>query len=172
VDWDHEVSLWFSARRTPSLSEAMLFIANAHETTRLLAATALLMLWRGLRRDWWSVQALVVVPAGMAINYGLKTLVQRARPAWDDPLVQLASYSFPSGHAAASTVFYGALCLLVFAHARSRLWRGLAAGVAASMVLVVCFSRLVLGAHYPADVVAGVAVGTLCLLACLRLLRR
>lgn len=172
VDWDHEVSQWLSARRTPGVSAVMLFVANVHENAPLLAAAGLIMLWRALRRDWLSVRALPVVPVAMALNVGLKTLVQRARPAWEDPLVHYATYSFPSAHAVASSVFYGVLCVLVFAHTRSRLWRALAAGGAVFMVLLVCSTRLVLGAHYPADVIAGIAVGTLCLLACFRLLRR
>ena len=49
------------------------------------------------------------VPTGMLLNVGFKNLFQRARPLHDDPLVQQANNSFPSGHAVASTVFYGAL---------------------------------------------------------------
>jgi undecaprenyl-diphosphatase len=80
-----------------------------------------------------------------------------------DPLVHLLTLSFPSGHAAASTVFYGALCALVFARWRSRAIRAMALGFAAGMVLLVMFSRVYLGAHYASDVVAGVAVGGICL---------
>lgn len=165
VDFDHDVSLWLSQRRSAGLSQFMLLVADAHETTLVLLATALVALWRWWRHDRTAWRALLVVPVGMVVNVSLKYLVQRARPEWDDPLVQLATYSFPSGHAVASTVFYGALFLLVFDRTQSPRWRALAAAGAVLMVLLVCSSRLVLGAHYPADVIAGVCVGILCLLA-------
>ena len=79
--------------------------------------------------------------------------------------MHLATYSFPSGHAVASTVFYGALCALALHHARATALRAAAAVGAACMVLLVCASRVYLGAHYLSDVIAGVAVGTLCLVA-------
>lgn len=171
LEIDQDVSLFFATHRHALLTQAMLLVSELHRTLGLLAATALLALWRGWRRDWASVRALAVVPTGMLLNVGLKNLFQRARPVHDDPLVQLATYSFPSGHAVASTVFYGMACALVFAHTRSPLWRGLAAAGALLMVAVVTFSRVYLGAHYPGDVIAGVAVGTLCLLAFTRLLQ-
>jgi undecaprenyl-diphosphatase len=60
-------------------------------------------------------------------------------------------------------VFYGALCAVVFARWRSRAVRALAVGLATLMVLLVTLSRVYLGAHYLSDVVAGVAVGAICL---------
>jgi membrane-associated phospholipid phosphatase len=78
-------------------------------------------------------------------------------------LVQLTTFSFPSGHAVASTVFYGAICALVFTRVRSPVLRVLAAVLAVVMVLLVTFGRIYLGAHYLSDVIAGVAVGMLCL---------
>lgn len=168
VDFDHDVSMWLSQRRSAGLSQFMLLVADAHGTAWLLLATALIAAWRWRRGDRAAPYTMLVVPTGMLVNVGLKYLVQRARPAWEDPLVELATYSFPSGHAAASTVFYGALCLLVFQRTQSRKWRAFAAGLAVFMVLLVWGSRLVLGAHYPADVIAGTCVGILCLLAWMR----
>jgi undecaprenyl-diphosphatase len=78
--------------------------------------------------------------------------------------VQLATYSFPSGHAVASTLFYGTVCVLGLEHLRSPLRRGLATAAAVGMVLLVSFSRVYLGVHYPVDVVAGMALGGACLL--------
>jgi undecaprenyl-diphosphatase len=83
---------------------------------------------------------------------------------FDDPLVQLATYSFPSGHAVASTVFWGTLCTLALPHLRSLRARVAATVLAVTMVLLVCFSRVYLGVHYPADEMAGSALGILCLL--------
>ncbi|HVE53303.1 MAG TPA: phosphatase PAP2 family protein [Ramlibacter sp.] len=166
---DQHVTLWLAARRHGTLSAAMLFITNVHETVLLLAATAAIAAWRAWRHDGASVRMLAVVPAGMLLNVGLKHAFARARPVLDEPLVHLTTYSFPSGHAVASTVFYGALCALVFIHSRRAAPRAAAAVGAAAMVLLVCASRVYLGAHYLSDVVAGMAVGVLCLLAFLRL---
>lgn len=169
---DQELSRYFAGQRQPVLTQFMLAVAAAHETWKVLAATALLLLWRLWRRDWHAVRLLAVVPAGMLLNVALKNAFQRARPAWDEPLVHLSTYSFPSGHAVAATVFYGAVCALVFLQARSPLLRVLAALGGAAMVLLVTFSRVYLGAHYLTDVIAGVAVGTLCVLPFLRLAAR
>ena len=170
LELDLAVSQWFAAHRHAVLTEAMLLVSHLHQTAMVLAATTLIALGFGLRGDLASVRALLVVPTGMLLNVGFKNLFQRARPLHDDPLVQLATYSFPSGHAVASTVFYGMLCALVFAHTRSRAARAAAAAIAVGMVLVVGFSRVYLGAHFPGDVLAGVALGTLCVLLFLRLL--
>lgn len=67
-------------------------------------------------------------------------------------------FGFPSGHATAATAMYGAAALVV--DYRSRAWRAGATGV---VVVLVALSRVVLGVHYLADVVAGVAVGAVLL---------
>lgn len=168
---DQQLTLFLAGHRQEWLNATMLFVADAHETIKLLAVTALLAAWRGWQRDAAALRLLAVVPAGMLLNVGLKHAFQRARPVLEEPLVHLLTYSFPSGHAVASTVFYGAVCTLALRHARSRALRAgvVVAGVA--MVLLVCFSRVYLGAHYLSDVIAGVAVGTLCLVLFLRLAR-
>jgi undecaprenyl-diphosphatase len=161
---DQDASNWIAMHRSAGLARAMVLVSELHETVKLLAATALLALWRGARRDWGAVRALLVVPAGMLLNVGVKHVFQRVRPGWADPAVQLATYSFPSGHAVASTLFYGTVCVLALEHIRSPWRRRIAAAVAAGMVLLVAFSRVVLGVHYPVDVVAGMALGGACLL--------
>lgn len=160
---DADLTHWLAGRRQPWLTRAMLLVSEAHQTVRLLAVTALVAAWLAIRRDWPLLPRLLVVPAGMLLNAGLKQLFMRPRPQLDDPLVQLATLSYPSGHAVASTVFYGAACALVFARCRGPVARTLAVVAAVAMVLVVMFSRVYLGAHYLSDVVAGAAVGSLCL---------
>lgn len=160
---DESVTLFLAANRQGWLTRLMLWIADAHETVKLLAVTALIAMWRFWRHDRAALRILAVVPAGMLLNVALKNLLQRPRPSLPEPLVHLATYSFPSGHAVASTVFYGAVCALVFTRVRSPALRWLAAVGGVVMVLLVTFSRVYLGAHYLADVIAGVAVGTVCL---------
>jgi membrane-associated phospholipid phosphatase len=73
-------------------------------------------------------------------------------------------FGFPSGHALGSTVAYGGLALLADVwDRRSRL-------LAAALVAVfVSLSRLVLGVHYLADVLAGMALGVVVLWTAMRL---
>ena len=90
----------------------------------------------------------------------LKNVVDRPRPFQTYPgAVQLlvqepASWSFPSGHSAASF----AAATVVFAYFRR--W-GAAALVLAALI---AFSRVFLFVHYPTDVLAGAALGALCAL--------
>ena len=161
---DHTVTFWWAAHRQPWLTRCMLLVSEMHETVPLLLLTGVLMAWRAREGDKRGVRCLLAVPAAMLLNIALKDSFQRARPVLTDPLVRLGTYSFPSGHAVASTVFYGMLCAIVFARTRSRRIRAAVATLACVMVPLVAFSRVYLGAHFMSDVLAGIAVGTLCVL--------
>lgn len=166
--FDLQVTNYLHARRTPPVSRALQFISDAHGTARILGATLLLVVWRLYRRDRAAAISLAVVPIGQLLNAGLKLVFQRPRPLVPEPLAHLITYSFPSGHAAASTLFYGTLCLLVLQRVRSPAWRAAAVTGAVAMIVLVTFSRVYLGAHYLSDVVAGIAVGAACVAAFLR----
>ena len=172
LELDQEVSNWFAAHRHRGLTQAMLLVSDLHQTAKLLAATALVALAFGLGGPARRRAHRAGGARGHAAQRGAEACIRPRAALHEDPLVQIATYSFPSGHAVASTVFYGMLCVLVFAHVRSRWLRAAAVAVAVSMVLVVGFSRVYLGAHFPSDVIAGVAVGTLCLLLFLRIAGR
>lgn len=64
-------------------------------------------------------------------------------------------YGFPSGHALGSTLVWGGFALVVGKETLSRAWLVLAGFV----IAIVSLSRVVLGVHYLADVVVGVAIG-------------
>lgn len=156
---DRAVMLWMADHRVAWVTQAMLLVSEVHRTAGVLLATALLAAWFAWRRHWPSVLALLVVPTGMLLNVGLKHLFLRQRPVLDEPLVLLSTFSFPSGHGVASTVFYGALGALVIFHRRAPALRGAAVAACVAMVALVCASRVYLGAHYLSDVLAAVCVG-------------
>lgn len=162
---DANVTQWMVDSRTPWLTRAMLVVADAHRTLPMLLATATVALFMTWRHGWRSALLLGSVPTGMLLNVGLKEGFQRGRPVIEEPLVNLVTYSFPSGHGVASTLFYGSVCALVLAHQSRITLRQLTVAVTAIMVVTVCFSRVYLGAHYLSDVVAAVAVGLAWLLA-------
>ena len=168
AQFDLQVTHFLLQQRTPALSRVMLFVSDSHETVRMLAAAVLLAMWCVYRGDRPAAVSLAVVPVGELLNLGLKQVFQRPRPVVPEPLVHLSTYSFPSGHAVASTLFYGAVCALVLQRVRSRGWRITAVVLSVLMVLLVCGSRVYLGAHYLSDVLAGIAVGAACVALVLR----
>jgi membrane-associated phospholipid phosphatase len=105
-----------------------------------------------------SLYFLVTIGTSSAVVHLLKFFIGRARPeAFGDlgaySLNPFASewlfQSFPSGHSAAVGAFFGAFAMLV---PRLRILFALGA-------LVIGVSRVVVGAHYPSDVAAGLLTG-------------
>lgn len=90
------------------------------------------------------------------LTYTLKALVGRARPdLWSTAWYWGAS--FPSGHTLSTAAFATALSLCTV-----RLWpksRYAAATLAAVWIFLVGLSRLVLGVHWPTDVLAAICLG-------------
>ena len=102
---------------------------------------------------------------GGLVVLGLKTLFHRARPT--DQVIHATGYSLPSGHAFASTVFYGMMVYLVWRLARPAWVRWLATVLGVGLIGAVGLSRVYLNVHFLTDVVAGWAAGTAWLVAVL-----
>jgi membrane-associated phospholipid phosphatase len=128
-------------------------------------------LWYLVLRRWWRDLRLLVMATGgilVLVDMVLKPLFDRARP--HDGLLQLEGRSFPSGHAAGSVAFYGAMVLILASH-HPQLRRPLS--VAASLwIALVWLSTLQARAHWPTDLLAGGAVGLAWLTLCLSLWRQ
>ena len=165
---DHRISAWIQGQHADWLTGFMLFITHWHGLAGVLSMAALLALWFWQRRaHYWLATLLLTVPGGIVLNVLLKYAFQRTRPKFDEPLLTLATYSFPSGHAAAATLFYGLVAAYLVRTGRSRLTWLLAVLAASSMVLLVAASRVYLGVHYFSDVVAAIAEGGLWLTICI-----
>ncbi len=105
----------------------------------------------------WKLSAvllLVSTAGGVVLTTVLKSVFQRARPELFDSVYTTSFYSFPSGHATIAVGFYGMLTLILAYHLRG-FARWAVAFVGVVLVLLIGFSRLYLGVHYPTDVLAG-----------------
>jgi len=168
ADVDADVTSWLLAHRRPLLTEAMLGVSTVHSLAAVGGWSVIVGLWLArLRERYWLLTLALAVGGAMLINMVLKGLFERARPHMDDPLVLLETFSFPSGHTAASTAFYGVLAAYFVYKEESAPARAAVIAGAIAMVALVAFSRVYLGAHYLSDVVAAACSSTVWLIACL-----
>lgn len=119
-----------------------------HAAGWLVLGAAGALLDRRRRRQWLAATAGVAAAHGASV--AVKRVVRRPRPDHPDVVVHCGTpsrLSFPSAHATSTTaaaVLFGAL---------------LGKPLAAVLVPPMAVSRLVLGVHYPTDVLAGSALG-------------
>jgi len=165
---DVEVARWLRAHATPELTRWMLVVTNLHSTIAVSCYAAVVGTLLAWRREWRRLATVFVcVAGGLTLNVLMKLAFHRARPVLDDPLLTLASYSFPSGHVAGSTIGYGLLVAWTFARTRRPLVRVLAVAGAVFAIALVAFTRMYLGVHYLSDVAAAFAEGVAWLALCL-----
>ena len=152
---DLQLANWLHAHATPALTHVMLAVSTLHGIPSMSILTVLLASFLACRGERGRLPGLLlVVPGGIVLNTLLKFVFHRARPHFLDPIVTLTSYSFPSGHVAGSTLFYGFVAVLLIDHTRS-LARQVAVVIGALLVVaLVAASRVYLGAHFYSDVLA------------------
>ncbi|HEY0970310.1 MAG TPA: phosphatase PAP2 family protein [Gemmatimonadales bacterium] len=122
------------------------------------AGVAALFLW--LTRHRYSAVLLVTATAGgMLLTFIMKGAFSRPRPQVVEWGTHVATSSFPSGHASSAAVVYLTVAYLAARLQRRRWARWLTMAIAVVLVVLIAASRLVLGVHYPSDVVAGMALG-------------
>lgn len=109
--------------------------------------------------------AAVYLVAARLVELGVETaakhLIGRARPVLPNPVGHASSFSFPSGHAAGTAVLCASLLVLARPGCRRRALRVVLAGVA---IFAVAASRVLLGVHFPSDVLGGAMLGIACAL--------
>ena len=159
LPFDNRVLALVHQQARPALTSAMMLAsdAGAARSLALQDLIAIALFWfRHRRRE--AAMAALSLSGAIVLTSLLKIAFPRTRPA---PFFHLAvphSSSFPSGHALESFCFYATLAGL-FATVSGALAARLAAWIAALAILLIGFSRLYLGLHYPTDVLAGYAAG-------------
>jgi undecaprenyl-diphosphatase len=116
----------------------------------ILPGTLLLFALAPRARRRWAVWAAALLAAPAAETF-FKFVIGRPRP-------EGLSMGFPSGHATAAAAFFGALIYL--AAPLSPGPRRVVQVLAAACIVLVATGRVALGAHWPTDSLAGIALGT------------
>jgi undecaprenyl-diphosphatase len=144
------------------------------EVTTLIMIGLFVFLLRGFGADAWVVLAFI---AAQVLELFYKSTLQHPGPPrtiahTDGPsITELVSgsgplaNSFPSGHVVRAVVVYGLIAFVVQRLAPWPLARTLAIPVATFVIVLVAFDRLYLDVHWESDVVGGLLLGAIALLA-------
>jgi len=154
------------AGRRPALLIVARILTALGEPTVLIGACVVCALWLWhVRRGRLGLVLLVIAMVGRGLSEAQKYWIARARPDLEPHLVVVKTQSFPSGHATSSMIFYLALALALTAGTR---WARLAACAAILLSILIGISRVMLGVHWPSDVIGGWSFGMLWVLLTLR----
>lgn len=130
-------------------------------TFPVCVALCILTLVLGTLRRGWFGSALVIIVAllgAWATSDLFKELFRRSRPEQWYALHE-TSFSYASGHATLSLVFYGTWMYLLWRTLPGTAWRNALLALIGLWVLAIGWSRLALGAHWPTDLLGGYLLG-------------
>lgn len=165
--FESPLMLWLHAHSTSALDRLAVILAyvGGYQVIAPVSAVLVFVLWK---RSYFSARFFVVAVLGAALlNSIMKFAFHRPRPELWPRLIQESGASFPSGHSMYSAAFVTALILLAW-NTRFR-WLTLVLGTL--FTLIVGWSRVDLGVHYPTDVLAGWLTGLAWVLGVYGLLR-
>jgi len=158
---DEMLSETLRALEGPVLDQVVLVLTQVADLEVMLVLTvgATIGLWATKRRPE-AILLLATVALGTALGSLFKEIFQRARPGLEYARIPLPdSYSFPSGHALASFLFFGTITFIVMLEAKSLATRIWVAAVCFTMAAGVAISRVYLGLHWFGDILASWLLG-------------
>ncbi|HET9745217.1 MAG TPA: phosphatase PAP2 family protein [Chitinophagaceae bacterium] len=150
----------------------MLFITFLGKHDLLIPLNFVLIAFFIYRKErWFATRIAALSLSSLLLMFMLKFFFQRNRPL--QPVIDdVSGYSFPSGHALISVVFYGLFIHMVWHEIKTTWLRTLLIIILGILILAIAFSRIYLRVHYASDVIAGIAVGFIWLVLSLRIIHR
>jgi len=152
---------WALSFNTPTIVAVWEGISFMGSVVVLSSLTFLSMGLFAMRRDWSAVRQIAFAMGGaVGLDTLIKWVVHRPRPEEVYAHTMPASYSFPSGHALYSFMFYLTIAAIV---SRQNLGNGIRGFWGSAIVIIVSIgaSRIFLGVHYSSDVVGGYLIAAI-----------
>lgn len=170
--WDRHVSMWFDHHRSAHWNRITGDLTDLADTFEIAGVAAVLTIVLLFRR--WGRHAFLLI-AGLAAELSVfltaNAIVARPRPPVHHLGGTPSTYSFPSGHTAATFVLYGGIAVIV-AVATTRWWARVVMWILAfALTAAVALSRVYRGEHYPTDVISGSLLGVGSLVAAVFIIR-
>jgi membrane-associated phospholipid phosphatase len=127
-------------------------------TMRVLTLAAAVWLWRRGARPLalWCIATAAVC---WGVQQGLKLLVGRDRPRWQEPIATADYAAMPSGHAMTTALTCALLAWMVWRSGAVKSVRGLTLTLACVSAAGVCLTRIVVGVHWLTDTLVGALLG-------------
>ena len=158
--WDEHVNSWFARHRQSTgnrLSGDFTFLADTDGIAVVASLAAVITLL--LRRARLAVMLLLALATELTVFLTVSYAVGRPRPHVSHVGSTPSTYSWPSGHVAATLALYGGIALIVAAITARPIPRAAAWLVAVCLVVCVAVSRVYKGEHHPTDALAGLLLG-------------
>lgn len=133
-------------------------VLGGYLVRNLVVILAVVVLAATQRRQQ-AVLLFLTIATGWILELSLKDIFARPRPDAMLHLVRVDSTSFPSGHAFNAAVVFLSIGLTFASRTATFWWRCAILALAFGMSLLVGLTRVVLGVHFPTDVIAGLAGG-------------
>ena len=165
-EWDEQLLLFLNQFHAPWLDPVMMLVTKT-EFWAPLYIFLLYLIFRNYKKEGWLILASVAVTILLAdqISYNIiKPLFHRLRPSNEPALEGIVHivngyhggrYGFVSNHAANTT---GVALFIYFLFKNKYSWTWLIF----IWPIIMSYTRIYLGVHYPGDVIGGAAVGLLC----------
>ncbi|WP_407352600.1 VTT domain-containing protein [Luteimonas sp. R10] len=157
---DRNVYEFMMTLRNPLADRLLAGLASIGDATVLVPAASLAMLWLLWRRRWIAAAHwLAALAFGLVLTTVLESVIDMPQP----PIAH-SGFGFPSMSVTMSTITLGFFAVLIARElpGRSRVWPYLVSG---AVVALLGFARIYLGAHWLSDVVGGMLLGIVWLLA-------
>jgi undecaprenyl-diphosphatase len=162
---DETISVFVADRRNPVQDLFTEAFSLSAETLPVILVALVTEGVLAVRRRW---RDLLLVPMGLGLEVTIfllvNVIVARDRPAIEAIGTVPSTFSFPSGHTAATVVLCGSMVVLLRNGLRTRASQVCAWTVVALATVLVGYARVYRGMHHALDVVIGVGLGVACLL--------
>lgn len=172
TDFDDRVFNSIKPYISNSLTRIMLVITFLGKHQLLIPLNFVLIIFFVLRKErWFATRVAALSLSSLLLMFILKFFFQRNRPQ-QQLIDDVSGFSFPSGHALISVVFYGLFIHMIWHEIKIKWLRSLLIILLGILILLIAFSRVYLRVHYASDVIAGIAVGFIWLVLSLRIIHR
>lgn len=172
--FDDKVFDFFAAHSSPRFVQVMRYFTFFGSHTFLIPAYVALISYYLFQKKYRSSLHIAIIGiSSTLLMFLLKELFARSRP--DLPLVEsvVNNYSFPSGHALSSFIFFGIFIYIIWHSTRMPLaYKWVSIPALFAFTLTIAMSRVVLRAHYPTDVIASYCLGNLWTVMSLEIMRK